>query len=225
MVTTLNGINNIGDYFQTLALRFIDFLPQLIGAVIVLIIGWVVAVILASLVRRLVRFSGIDGYVERTGLNRRLNIREQSSWALVSNVVASIVKWVIVIGTVGIAANMLNLPGVQQFIGTILAYIPNVIVAIIILTIGVVAAQIVSELVMAGESLFGLTQRSRIILSRVARYAIIVFSVMAALTQLNIVPQLIEIAFAGMVLALALAFGLGGREHAREWIANLRQGT
>lgn len=212
-------------YLQSLWLRFIDFLPQLVGAIIVLILGWIIAAIVAMVVRRIVQFTGIDGWVKRTGLNERLRLRDGSNYALVSNFVASVVKWVIILGTVGLAADMLGLAGVRAFTGTILAYIPNVIVAVVILSIGMIAAQFAAEFVSAGAASTQMPGANRKILAAVARYSIMVFAIMAALTQLNIVPQLIEIAFAGLVFALALAFGMGGREHASRWIEQLRSRT
>jgi hypothetical protein len=215
--------SNVTASMQALWVRFLDIVPQLLGAVLTLIIGIVLAIVVAAVVRRVLRFTGIDAWVAKAGLNQRLNIRDGSAYALVSNLVASIVKWVIILGTIGVAADVLQLTGVRAFIGAILAYIPNVIVAILILTIGVIASQIVAEVVGVGESALDVSSSTRRVLTSVARYAIIIFAAMAALIQLNIVPQLIEIAFAGLVFALALSFGLGGREHASQWISDLKR--
>jgi hypothetical protein len=219
----MNTTTDVSAYVQALWLRFIDLVPQLVGAIIVLAIGIAIAYIVAAIVRKGLQFTGIDNWVSRARLNERLSIDHQSSYALISNMVASIVRWVIIIGTLGVAADMLNLTGVQVFIGTILAYIPNVIVAVIILTIGIIAGQIVAELVGAGEGILSVSLRARKTVSLVAKYAIITFSIMAALIQLNIVPALIQILFGGIVLALALAFGLGGREHASQWISDMKR--
>ena len=216
---------SIANSLQALLSRFIDFIPQLLAAVVVLIVGIVLAYVIAIIVRRIVQFTGIDNWAARAGINRQLNLRETSRYALVSNMVASLVRWIIIIGTVGLAANILQLIGVEAFIGTILGYIPNVIVAIIILTIGFIAAQIVSKFVAVGELTLQISPRARQTLVSISKWAIIAFSIMAALIQLNIIPQLIEILFAGLVLALALAFGLGGRDHAREWIGEMRRSS
>jgi hypothetical protein len=213
---------DITAYLSAMWTRFFDFLPQLITAIIILVIGWLVAYALAAVVRSLVRYSGLDRWVERARLNHRLSIEEGSKYAFASNLAASLVKWIVMIVTLGFAADVLGLPGVRAFIGTILAYIPNVIVAVVILAIGIVASQIVSEFIAIGEMMLDISPRAKRALSQVAKYAIIVFSIMAALIQLNIVPQLIEIAFAGLVFALALSFGLGGREQASRWIADLQ---
>jgi small-conductance mechanosensitive channel len=116
ITTNLTMLMQYGDpvlYLQSLWVQFISFLPHLVGALLVLIIGWVVAVFIGMLVRRVIHFTGIDGWAERSSLNRRLRLREGSKYALVSNFVASIVKWVIILGTIGLAADMLGLAGLR----------------------------------------------------------------------------------------------------------------
>ncbi len=196
--------------------------PNITAAILVLLVGWAIAAIVAMVIRQVFGFTGIDGWVARAGINDRLRLRAGSRYSLVSNLVASIVFWIIMVGAVGIAADALHLTGVSAFIGSILAFMPNVIVAVLILTVGLIASNLASQAVMAGETAAAVPGGNPRILGMLVRYAILVFAIMAALTQLQIVPQLIEIAFAGLVLALALAFGLGGRDHADRWISSMR---
>jgi hypothetical protein len=203
--------------------EFLAYLPQIIYAIIVVIIGWILGVLLGKVARRLIRYTHVDEAIDRSGLNQRLNFKRR--YALLSNFMGMVVKWIIIIGALGVAADMLNIPGVNAFIAAILAYIPNVIVAVIILTVGVIAAEFVADLVATSLAAARIPVTNGTLIASIARYAIIVFSVMAALTQLRIVPQLIEIAFAGVVFALALAFGLGGRDHASDFIRKLRNGA
>lgn len=221
----MENLPDINAYFFALWVRFVDYVPQIISAILVLLIGWIIAVIVAAIVRKVLAFTGVDAWVGRTGLNERLKLHPKSRYALVSGLMGSIAKWVILLGAIGVAADILALPGVRAFVGTILAYIPNVIVAVLILAIGMVAAQLLSEAVSAGLGAAHLPGANRTVLASIAKYAVIVFAVMAALTQLHIVPMLIQIAFAGLVFALALAFGLGGREHASQWIASMKNSS
>ncbi len=207
---------------QALWVQFVNYIPQVIVAILILAIGWIVASVVASIVRRILRFTGVDNWVEHTGLNTRFKLHPGSRYALVSNLVASIVSWVIILGAVGIAADTLHLTGVQSFIGAILAFIPNVIVAVIILTIGMIASQLLSEVVTASTSA-AKVPGNRKLLGSLTRYAVIIFSVTAALFQLHVVPELIEIGFAGLVLALAISFGLGGKDHADQCISDLKK--
>lgn len=204
--------------------QIVGYVPELITALAVIVIGWILASVLGSVVRRVVQFTGVDTMVENSGLNQRLTISAQSPYRLLSRFVGSIVKWLIILLALAMASDILGLTQVSEFLGQIIAYIPRVIVAVIILTIGVLLARFVSEIILAGFSTIKLPPSSERLIAAIAKNAIIIFSVMAALTQLGIVPRLIEIAFAGLIFALALAFGLGGKDHANEWIRSLRQG-
>ncbi len=210
------------DPLKFLWLAFIQYLPQILGAIIIIIVGWFVASIVGTIVKRAVKFTGVDAWVEKSGLNARLKLDTRSRYALVSSMVGTIVKWVLLLGTIGIASETLHLTQVSIFLGTILAFIPNVVVAILILTIGMIVSQFVYDLLAVGMDAAHLPVGNRTALATIAKYAIIVFSFMAALTQLQIVPQLIQIAFAGMVFSLSLAFGLGGKDHASDWIQKMR---
>jgi small-conductance mechanosensitive channel len=207
---------------QNVWFRFLQFLPNLIGAIIILIIGWILASVLGGLVRRAVQATGVDNVIERSGMNARFNLSPK--YHLLSRTVGALVKWLIIIATLVAVASALNLPQITDFLNQVLAYIPRAIVAVAILTIGMLAADFIANLVTRTLTASRLPVRHQKTIASVARYAIIVFSVMAALTQLNIVPELIQIAFAGLVLALALAFGLGGRDEAARLLQNLRQG-
>ena len=200
-------------------------MPQLLAALVAILLGAIIGWALGVAAKRLVAFTGVDEAVRRSGLNERLRFDTNSRYSLLSNMVGTIVTWIIAAAAVGFACDILGLTQVSTFIGAILAYIPNVIVAVVILTIGILASRFVSDLIITGLDASRIIIGDERIIAAIARYAIIVFAVMAALTQLQIVPQLIEIAFAGLVFALALAFGLGARDHARDMISSLRRET
>jgi len=213
------GLNPV----QALWFEFIQYVPAIIAALIILLVGWALGVIFGNIATSIVRYTGVDNWVKRVGLNERLRLEHGSRYALLSGIIGSFVKWLIVLAAVGVAADAANMPQVGQFVGSIFAYIPNVIVAIVILAVGFVGATYASDFVIAGVSMANLPVTNRDAIASITKYAIIVFAIMAALTQLQIVPNLIQILFAGMVLALALAFGLGGRDHANDAIRQLRE--
>lgn len=208
---------------QTLWLQFIEYLPQIIAAAIILAVGWFIASLIGRLTTRVVRWTGVDAWVERTGINERLRLDAGSRYTILSGMVGSLVKWLVVLAVIGVAADAANLPQVSEFVGSIFAYIPNVVVAVIILAVGVVGAQYAADFLVTGITASRFPVGNRQIVANVAKYAIITFAIMAALTQLGIVPNLIQILFGGLVLALAIAFGLGGREHANDAIRRMRQ--
>ena len=225
MNTTNNGsimglLANGLDPIRALWFQFVQYVPQLIAAAIILLVGWVIAMFLGALTAQLVKFSGIDSWLEKSNIHSRLNISKNSRYSLLSGMLGSIMTWVVMLAFIGIAADAINLHQVNTFIGAIFAYIPNVVVAIIILAIGFVGAQYAADFAMTG---FGLPLKNKQLISTIIKYAVMVFAVMAALTQLQIVPHLIEILFAGLVLTLSISFGLGGREHANEAIRRLKE--
>lgn len=213
------GLNPV----QVLWFQFVQYIPQIIAAVIILLVGWALGVIFGDVATRIVRYTGVDNWVKRAGLNERLQIEHGSRYALLSGIVGSFIKWLIILAAVGVAADAANMPQVGQFVGAIFGYIPNVIVAIVILAVGFVGATYASDFVAAGVSMSRFPVANRDTMAVIIKYAIMVFAIMAALTQLQIVPNLIQILFAGLVLALALAFGLGGRDHADDAIRRLRE--
>lgn len=219
-------IANLGDVtllsLQNVWFKFLQFLPNIIAAIVLLIIGWIIAVVLGNIVRRVVHATGVDTLIDRSGLNARLRL--SPNYHLLSRALGALVKWLILIFTLVAMAGALNLPQITDFLNQVVAYIPRAFVAVIILTIALLAADFVADILVGAFTASRLPIRHQKTLASVARYATIVFGTMAALTELNIVPQLIEILFGGLVLALALAFGLGGREEAARFLTGLREG-
>jgi hypothetical protein len=225
MDQTYGYFSNIGDVtaasLQTAWFKFVQYIPQIIGALIILIIGWIVASVLGKVAQKLIELTGIDAIVERSRLNDRLKVSRR--YHLLSRMIGSIVKWFIIVATLMSVAGILGLPQITDFLRQVLLYIPQAIVAVIILTIGMLAAEFVETFLKGTLAASELPIKNQQTLASVAKYAIIIFSIMAALTQLGIVPNLIQILFGGLVLALALAFGLGGREHASRFLDNLKK--
>src|SRR4051812_15407923 len=85
--------------------EFIAYLPQLIGALIILVVGWIIAVILGNLTTRVIRFSGIDGWMQRSGLHERLRMDIGARFSLISSMAGTFVKWLVMLGVIGVAAN------------------------------------------------------------------------------------------------------------------------
>jgi small-conductance mechanosensitive channel len=193
----------------------LGFLPNLIGAIIILLVGWAIANVLAALVDKgldALRFdrwmakAGVDRAIARTGLKLEP-----------SNVVAQLVKWLVILVTLVVAADALNLPQVTTALMGIIAYIPNVIAALLIVTLGALLASFLGNLVKTTPL------EASDLLGQVAYWAIMIFAVLAALTQLNIAPELVQILFTAVIgavaLAAALAFGLGLRTEAADLMA------
>lgn len=220
--TSFSDLNNtFMSSSQIIWRNVMDFLPTLIIALIILVIGLIVASILGQITTKIVKSLKIDKILTTMGLTEKM--REANIQLSISGVVGWIVKWFIIIATLLTVANILDLNMVSQFLGDVLGYIPSVLVAVIILTIGLVVANFVSELVEKSVSMSDfITTTSIRTLKTVTKWVIILFAVMAALSQLGIAPQLIQVFFTGIVMMFALAggiaFGLGGKDKAREII-------
>ena len=211
-------IENWGDAVMisvTDALRnFLGFLPQLIGALIVLILGWILAGFIAGLVERGLKAVGFERAADSTGISGFVK-RSGSDWT-VSRIVAEIIKWFIRLIAIQAAASILGMSQISEIINSILLWIPNLVVALAIIVIGALIANFVAGLVRGATSQMGFANPD--LLSAIARYAIIVFAVVAAVDQLGIAETIVNSLFIGAVaavaLALGLAFGLGGQQTA-----------
>lgn len=203
--------------------RFVNFLPNLIGAFIILIVGWIVGMILNMLIDRLFRIIGLQTLFEKAKVEDILNKADikQDATALL----ASVAKWIVYLVAFIAAANVLQMPDVASFFNQILAYIPQVVAAGAILLIGLILANFLSVVVKSSLTASGLGAADTVAV--VVRYSIIVFAALAALAQLGIAESMINTLFIGLVALLAiaggLAFGLGGQDSAKEWLEDLKK--
>jgi small-conductance mechanosensitive channel len=189
---------------------FLSYLPQLLGAIVILIIGYIVAKVLQAVVTRVLRGIGFENWMERGGI-RQFFDRAQTNQTPTS-IIGKLVFWFVFIIALTMAADALGIPQVSEVLGQLIAYIPSIIAAILILILAALLANFVSGAV-RGATGSGL-------LANVARYAIIVYAVFAAITELGIAVTLTAPTFlillGAVALAAAIAFGLGGRDLARD---------
>jgi small-conductance mechanosensitive channel len=195
---------------QDVLSTFLSYIPQLIGAIVILIIGYIVAKVLQAVVGRVLQAIGFDGWMEKGGIKQFFDRAETNQTP--HSILGKLVFWFVFIIALTMAADALGIPQVSAVLGQLIAYIPNIIAAILILILAALLANFVSGIV-RGATGSGL-------LASVARYAIIVYAAFAALTQLGIAVQLTANTFlillGGVALAAALAFGIGGREVAQD---------
>ncbi len=189
---------------------FLSYLPQLIGAIVILIIGYIVAKILQAVVGRVLQSIGFEGWMEKGGIKQFFD-RAQTNQTPTS-IIGKLVFWFVFIIVLTMAADALGIPQVSAVLGQLIAFIPSIIAAILILVLAALLANFVSGIV-RGATGSG-------ILASVVQYAIIVYAVFAAITELGIAVQLTAPTFlillGAVALAAALAFGIGGREVAQD---------
>src|ERR671926_811648 len=191
---------------------FLSYIPQLIGAIIILIVGYIVAKILQAVVSRVLKGVGFDGWMERGGIKQFLDRAQTRETP--ATVLGKLVFWFVFIIVITMAADALGIQQVSQVLAQLIAYIPSIIAAILILILAALLANFLAGIVR------GATGSD--LLASIARYAIIVYAVFAALTQLGIAVQLTANTFlillGAVALAAAIAFGWGGRDVAKDII-------
>jgi small-conductance mechanosensitive channel len=207
---------DIGDSFQNATDSFFAFLPNLLGFLILLLVGYIVAKVVAAVVRKV---------LEKVGLDRRLHESDASSYvdrvmpgASPSNGIARVVFWLIFVFFIFAAIGALRVPALTGFMEAVLGYLPNVIVAILIF---VVAALIAGGVGAGVAKVLGDTPTGKVV-ATVVPAIVMVIAMFMILEQLQIAPEIVRIAFAAtmgaLALGLALAFGLGGRSVAERML-------
>jgi small-conductance mechanosensitive channel len=203
--------------------RLINFIPNLLAALLILVVGYFVAILLAKVVDKLLRAIGIQALAEKANLDKwlsKIGIKLDTS-----AFVGAIVKWVIYIITFIAAVDVLKLTAVSEFLNRAVNYIPSVIAAAAILLVGGLLANFAAELVKSAIKAAEMKYAN--LLSAITRYAIWIFTFLAALVQLGIAKELLTSLFTAVVYALALAaglsFGLGGKDAAAEIIEKIKK--
>ncbi len=202
---------------------FVRIIPDIIGAIVILAIGLILAVLLSRLTRWVISYIKIDHLFDKTKITEKFE--EVGFRFIPSEILAWTVKWFVIIATFMAAADILKLKEVTGFLREIVLYIPNVIIAILILVIGLIIGDLVKQFVQKSLQASRLAKVKVVSLSRLAKYAVVIFAVMAALIQLDIASVLVQILFAGIVIAAALAFGLGGKDQAKKWLEGIFSGN
>jgi Conserved TM helix len=194
---------------------FLAAIPGVIGALLIILIGWFLSGILGRLVARGLRTVGADRLFAEHGQGvypaRAMKYPP-------SQIAGEIVKWAIRIVFLTAAANVLGMPQVSQLLNQVLLWIPNLIVAVVILLVAPILARFVRGTVETAAEGMGFTNGA--LLGRIAQIAIIAFAVIVAVDQVGIAADLVNTLFVGVVAAFAiafgLAFGLGGRDVAAQ---------
>jgi hypothetical protein len=204
----------VASSLRDLYARFINFLPNFLVAVIILVIGWVVATFVAKLVKQVLHSAKLDEIGDKLGLDE-VSARTGMKMS-VSGTIAWLVKWFLLVAIFLAAADILNLTQVSEFLNQVLLYIPSVVAAAAILLIGTMLARFLGNLVRHSVKAAGLVSAD--LLATVVTWAVMIFTVLATLNQLKVAQAFVQTLFTGIIAMIAiaggLAFGLGGRDHA-----------
>jgi hypothetical protein len=200
---------------------FLSAIPRIIGFAVVLIVGWIISSLLARGVQALLHAVKFNDLARRSGFAdfvHKMGVRDDSA-----GVIAGIVKWFVRLITLVVAFDTLGLPAVSNVLQQLLLWLPNLVVALVVLVLGGLAAKALSQLVRGATAEAGFSNSET--LATVTQVAVWGFTIVVALNQLGIATTLINTLLIGLVgavaLAFGLAFGLGGRDRAAQMLETM----
>jgi len=220
--TTLDSwLNSTVGSVDHLWRMMIDFLPSLLGALVILIIGLIVAAILERIVERVFYYLKIDELFRRAEVDKYL---ERANVKLnIGHFLGKLVYWFVVIAFLLASSDVLNFDAFSGFLSQVLNFIPAVIIAALILLATLVAAHFVARLVAASVASSGLHYSKA--LGLIAWWAVFIFGFVAALSEIGVNVVIIQNLIMGLIAMLALAgglaFGLGGKEAAGRFLSKI----
>lgn len=210
----------IVDSLQGLLDGVINFVPSLIVAIVVFVIGWFIAIWVGKLIAEILKRVKFDTIFEKTQWDEAL---EKAGFQMkMSGFVGGLIKWVLVIVALGLSLDFLPQVGKLNFVNSLVSKLDNLVIAVAIFVVAMIVADIAEKLVKAVVSKMGVGYAGAI--GVLVRWSIWIFAALAILEQLNVggADWLIQIIVGGIMLGLALAFGLGGKDVARELLQEFR---
>ena len=209
--------------FQNIFSGLVAFIPNLLIATIIFIVGWLVGVGLGRVVTQIVNSLRVDQALKSTGIE---GVLSRAGYELsAGKFLGFLVEWFFIIVFLVASLQVLGLTQVNEFLtNVVLGYLPQVIVAVLILLVAAVIAE-ASERVVTGSAKAASLHAAGF-LGKVARYSIWIFALLAALAQLNVATAFVQTLFTGVViavsLAIGLAFGLGGQASAARYLDRIQ---
>jgi hypothetical protein len=223
METGSNWDNLIAAPVSAMLEKILTFLPVLLGALIILIVGWIIAKAIRRLIDFVLKAIRFDALADKAGITTILKKGDLKITA--REVISGLVYWLVIIMVLVMVLNALDLPKASDVLTSLFAYVPNVIAALFVMIAAMFLASFVSGIVRTAAGNANLPKPE--IFAGVSRWAIIIFAATIALEELGIAPLLVTTTFniilGGVCLALALAFGLGGKDAAARYLEELRK--
>lgn len=201
----------------------VDFLPMLLAAVIVFVIGWFISIGIGKLVSEVLRKLGFNNIFKKTGWENAFKRADMEVDP--AQFIGVITKWIFVIIFLMIASDIIGWSSFSVLLGQIIVWIPNLIVAIVILVVAIVLADILEKIVRATVDRMGVASAN--FLGSLTKWVIYIVAILAILSQLNVASTIVNSIIFGIVatfvLAVGLAFGLGGRDEASRILKMARE--
>lgn len=197
-------------------------LPKIIGALLILLLGWIIAKLLKKAIVKLLLLVRLNTLSEKVGIEKFLKQGGLKKTAV--DLIGSLFYWIIMLTVILAVFNSLQLNSAQDLFNSIILFIPNIIVALVILLFGLYAAKFIATVL--SSSLKNMNDKTAEIIEKIAYFSIVIFTVFLVLGQLKIAQDIITnafiLVFGAICLAFGLAFGLGGKESAAEVLKNIK---
>lgn len=218
-----NWSDQLTTSFQNLWSGVVSFVPNLVVAILIVFVGWVIGVLLGRVVSQVIKSLKVDEGLRKAGIDevvRRGGVTLDSG-----HFVGSLVKWFVIVAFLVTAFDVLGLTQINTFLrDVVLLYLPRVILAALVLLLAGVLGDVVKKIVVTSAKAAGI--HSSGLIGNVTKWAIWIFAILVALSHLGIATAFVQTLFTGFVVALSLAlglsFGLGGQEAASRFIEKTR---
>jgi hypothetical protein len=223
MLAVIEWENLIVEPVTQMLTRIMAYLPVLLGALVILIVGWLVAKAIKRIVDWLLKLIRFDALADKAGISEIL--KKGNLKISAGEVISGLVYWLIMIMVLVMAVDALGLPKASDVLASLFAYVPKVIAALLVLVVAMFLASFVSGIVLTAAGNANLPKPE--LIAGISRWAIIIFAATIAMEQLCIAPLLVTATFniilGGVCLALAIAFGLGGKDAAAKYLEELKK--
>ena len=197
-------------------------LPKIVGALLILLLGWIIARLLKKAIVKLLLLVRLNTLSEKVGIEKFL--KEGGLKKTAVDLFGSLFYWIVMLTVILAVFNSLQLTSAQELFHSIILFIPNIIVALVILLFGLYAARFIANVL--SSSLKNMNDKTAEIIEKIAYFSIVIFTVFLVLGQLKIAQDIITnafiLVFGAICLAFGLAFGLGGKESAAEVLKNIK---
>ncbi len=208
--------------FNDLWVGVVDFIPKLIIALVIFLVGWGIGVLLDKVIAQIIKSINVDSVLRRAKLEELL---KKAGFNLNSGAfLGGLVKWFVIVVFLIASLDVLGLNQVTLFLQQVIIYLPQVIVAVLVILAAAIISEVVQKLVVGGAAAAGISSAS--FAGAIAKWSIWVFAILVALSQLGIAAPFVQTLFTGIVVAVALglglSFGLGGQEAAARLIEKVR---
>jgi small-conductance mechanosensitive channel len=199
---------------------FFGAIPKILGFIVILVAGWIIAALIEKAIVALLRAVNFNGLAERAGFADF--VRKSGTGTDASGLIGGIGKWFVRLIALVVAFDALGLPAVSDVLRQLLLWLPNLVVALVALVIGGIAASALSRVVRGAAAEGGVGNPD--LLAKIASVAVWAFAIVVAVNQIGVASTLVNILFTAIVgalaLALGLAFGLGARDTAGDIVRN-----